>query len=67
MNDPEYLYEIESLRSITTNTMRHRLVRRVTEPNKAVREVVIPWTEESEFRALLDLMKPMPIQHRLFY
>jgi len=67
MNDPEYLYEIESTCSITTNKMQHRLIRRVNEPNKAVREVVIPWTEESEFRALLELMEPMPIQQRLFY
>lgn len=67
MNDPEYLYEIESLRSITTNTMRHRLVRRVTESNKAVREVVIPWSNEEEFKAILALMDPKPMQHRFFY
>jgi hypothetical protein len=64
MNDPEYEYIIEEINHITHDRKHYRLLRKTATD---AREVVIPWSNEEEFKAILALMDPKPMQHRFFY
>lgn len=64
MNDPEYEYIVEEISHITHGRKHYRLLRKTVTD---AREVVIPWSDEEEFKAILALMDPKPMQHRFFY
>jgi hypothetical protein len=64
MNDPEYEYIIEEIHHIAHDRKHYRLLRKTVTD---AREVVIPWSDEEEFKAIIALMDPKPMQHRFFY